>query len=164
MPYSKTSGAKEIPPPSTARTWVAVFDGGRGAVFKNAGFDDAPSLELVFSLENENKANHELGRDKPGQVIIPGKGRAGLERVELHERREADFMNLLVDRIEESARAFDRIVLLAPSQGVRRFRERASQARSKLAGVRIGDYAHSRMERIEEAFKQAIAAKSRSTI
>lgn len=158
MAYSDSVPRGDVPPATTARTFVAVLDGGRAAVFHNVGFDDAPTLHAVWTLDNEKRKASELGRDKPGRFPIPNAGRAAVRFTDQHDKREVDFVDDVLSRIEDLARRdqFDRLVLLAPAQWIRRFRERAPTARAKLAAIRIGDFAHARLERIEEAFQESM--------
>ncbi len=144
--------------PITETTWVAVFDGGRSAVFENMGFDDAPNLRHVFGGSNENPAAHEQGSDRAGRFSSPNGGRAATEITNFHDQREAEFVDALAAEIENCARQgkFDRLVLIAPAGLTRRLRERAPEASSRIVGERAGDFAHTPMDKIERAFKEAV--------
>lgn len=144
--------------PITATTWVAVFDGGRSAVFENEGFDDAPNLRRLFGRTDDNPRAHEQGSDRAGRYATPTGGRAATEITDFHDQREGQFVDALADEIESAARLgkFDRLVLIAPARLARRVRERAPQAAGKVVGERAGDFAHMPIEQIERAFKEAV--------
>jgi protein required for attachment to host cells len=166
MAYSESAYRGDMPPATTARTFVAVLDGGRAAVFHNDGFDAAPALRSVVTLENDNKKARELGRDKPGRFATPNAGRTTAAFTDHHDKRELEFVDGVLSRLEDLARRdqFDRLVLLASAQWIRRFRERAPTARAKLVAIRIGDFAHARVERIEEAFREAMRPTPSSSV
>lgn len=164
MAYSDIVRNSDVQPATTARTWIAVLDGGRAAIFRNEGFDDAPAVSAVLTMENEKSG--EIGRDKPGRSNTPDGGRTAAPFTDQDDKRELAFVDKTLAQIEALARGgrFDRLVLLAPAQWIRRFRELAPTARAKLVAIRIGDFAHARVERIEEAFKQAMQPTPRSTM
>lgn len=162
--------SKAVPPErnshtleSEARTWIAVFDGGRAVVFHNTGFDDAPSLRLVFGMENDAAKSSELGADRPGRYPTPDGGRTVVPFTNLHEKQELAFIEALARRVNDHARRnqFDRLLLVAPAACIRRFREKAPEAYAKQVIFRFGDFAHCSVDRIETLFKETLAASKR---
>ncbi|MEX0644956.1 MAG: host attachment protein [Parvularculaceae bacterium] len=160
----KTSPEKARRTPDLdARTWMAVFDGGRAVVFQNTGFDDAPSLRLVFGMENDSAKSSELGDDRPGRFQTPGGGRTAVPFTDLHDKQEGAFTEELARRVNDHAKRnqFDRLVIAAPAACIRRFRERAPEAYLKHVALRAGDFVHCPVDRIEDLFKELLAASKR---
>jgi len=147
--------------PITETTWVAVFDGGRAAVFENDGFDDAPNLRYVSGAQNDNPSTAEQGSDKPGRQRGPGGRREAMGQTDFHALEAERFVDVFAAEIEAAAGAgkFDRLILIAPARQIARFRAQAPQARGRIAGERAGDFAHAPMEEIERAFREALPGK-----
>jgi protein required for attachment to host cells len=163
------------------KTWVAVFDGGRASAFENEGFDDAPNLRFVFGSENDNPRSHDQGDDKAGRFGSPRGGhavakgggasaagptprgahggRSSVSSSDPHDKQEMRFVDDFLAEIEAAAATgrFDRLVAIAPGRLLSRLREKAPKATAKLVGSHAGDFAHAPVNKIERAFRDALA-------
>jgi protein required for attachment to host cells len=148
--------------PITQKTWVAVFDGGRAAVFENEGFDDAPNLRFVFGPSNDNPPTHEQGTDKPGRYPTPMGGRAAVENTDLHAQAEQRFVEALAKEVDAAAAGgrFDRLVVIAPSTLLPRFREHAPRASERIVAERAGDFVRAPTDTIERVFREAVSGRA----
>jgi len=142
-----------------ARTWVAVFDGGKGAVFENEGFDDAPCLRLVFARRGDHAAA-DRGDDPRGRFLTPNGGRTACGAPDRTAQRELIFVQNFLCTLEARAREddFDRLVLIAPARWLPLVRAHAPETQARLAAFRDRDLAGATVQRIEAAFQEAVAA------
>ncbi|MGE0408913.1 MAG: host attachment protein [Amphiplicatus sp.] len=134
------------------RIWVAVFDGARAVVYQNDDADDAPALRPLFGVKRSviERSGAEARADARIGNIIPF--------TDIDSRAEAEFIRDFARRVEDHARRghFERLVVIAPGECVRRFRDNAPAAHAKLMAVRIGDYVRRDVDSVAEAFKEAV--------
>jgi hypothetical protein len=103
------------------------------------------------------------GRSPESEAHTPNGGRTAVSSTDLHEAEEFAFVDELARRVNDHARRsqFDRLVLIAPAACIRRFRQHAPEAYEKHIVFRFGDFAHCKVERLEELFKETLAASER---
>src|SRR3954469_364542 len=100
------------------RTWILVADGGGARILEALG--KGHGLHAISGSESraENAPSHELGRERPGRVHESvGTTRHAIEpRRDPHKALETLFADQLATMLGKyaAARAFDRLVILAP--------------------------------------------------
>lgn len=112
------------------RTWILVADGACArflALAEGRGIAKAiPGLEM----RHHAPSTRDLGRSKPARVIESvGSAKHGIEpRFDLHEREEADFLKMVMQKTEEALQKseFDRLVMVAPPRALGILRSLAS--------------------------------------
>jgi protein required for attachment to host cells len=148
--------------PITETTWLAVFDGGRAAVFANEGFADAPNLRFVFGAQSDGAPTRARGTDKPGRYPTPAGGRAAVDNIDRHKAAELRFVDDLAKTLDKAAaeKRFERLVVIAPAKLIARFRTHATVAAARVVAELAGDFVHAPIEKIEQAFRKATARRS----
>jgi len=143
-------------------TWLLVMDGKKALAFRNDGFDDAPNLKLVFEHTHTDAPNRDLRADRAGRTPDGlGPGASSTQEPDSHTLAEVDFAARIAGELGSSLRAgrFDRLVLLADPASLGHLREALNaDVRSRVAAEKPGDHVHQPMEKIDAAFKAALAA------
>jgi protein required for attachment to host cells len=101
-----------------AVTWIVVADGARARIVRQTGvgrpLEAVPGQEF---LNPERGPTRELGTDKPGRSFDSRGGqRHSMEEVDWHRFEKKKFAKTIAERLDQAAeaRAFDRLVLVAP--------------------------------------------------
>jgi protein required for attachment to host cells len=147
--------------PITETTWLAVFDGGCAAVFVNEGFADAPNLRFVFGAQNDGAPTRARGSDKPGRYPTPTGARTAVDNVDQHQEAELRFVDDLARTLDKAAteKRFERLVVIAPARLIARFRAHSADAAPRIVAELAGDFVQAPIEKIERAFRTAVAVR-----
>jgi protein required for attachment to host cells len=101
-------------------TWVAVADGEKALLLRNADVDAHPLLRLVSAEEIDNPPTREqvtdaAGRNNDGRA--GGVRRSAFEETDFHRLAKEEFAHAFADRLNRAARrnAFDRLIVIAPA-------------------------------------------------
>lgn len=144
------------------KTWVLVADGSRARVLENLG-PGKGLHQLPHSTESWLLApSHELGTDQPGRVFnSTGNVRHALEATtDAHREQKRAFAQHLVKELDArfAAKAFDRLVLVAPPAMLGDLRDALPAELSKsVAGSVPKDLTHVPLEGVEEAVGEVLA-------
>lgn len=112
-------------------TWIAVADGARALILRNAGDADYPRLEVIETASAESVPTRAMATDRPGRrpdhrgFGSGGKGpRSALEATDWHRVAETEFATSLAHRLLELADRgrFARLVLVADPRSMAQIR------------------------------------------
>ena len=105
-------------PRKTIRTWVVIADAARARVFETRGRGTGLTAVEDMTLDAELAPSREIGTDRPGRSFESvGSTRHAMEgSSDPHRERKRQFARRIVDAVEarQTARSFDRLVLVAP--------------------------------------------------
>lgn len=108
--------------------WIVIADGNQARIFENNGV--GKGLRQIDHVEQTPKSATEIMADKPGRSFSSvGQGRSAMEPpTDPVQKREADFMRALAERLDDGARdgAFDRLVLAAAPRALGDIRQALS--------------------------------------
>jgi protein required for attachment to host cells len=120
--------------------WVVVCDGAKALVLENAGDAQDPNLKTREVYEQDDKATHELGADRPGRLnsSLPN-SKSAVEQTDWHERAERAFLENLAKRLDAqiSAGEVKSIVLCASPRALGVLRQAYSPALKQAVRVEI---------------------------
>jgi protein required for attachment to host cells len=146
--------------PSSHRkqVWAAVFDGGRAFLYRiaHAG-ETGPGLDPVDAMSHDDAPSRELDRDKPGRTRTPAGGRAAMEPDDSHQRAEDAFVRRFAEETARRGAAghFDSLIVLAPAETARLFRETLGPEAARISAERHGDFVNHPKLELEKAIAEA---------
>lgn len=122
-----------------SRTWIVVADGAKARVLEGPGHGGAFKPVDDLSFASHAPASRDIDSERPGRTFnSTGKLRHAIEpRVDAHERREAEFLKSVADRLEQALRrkAYDDLVLAAPPRALGILRKQlSSEVQRRLRG------------------------------
>jgi protein required for attachment to host cells len=128
------------------RTWIVAADGAHAKFLDFAGRKSGARTVAGHIYAQQAKPTRDLGRDRPARVAeSKGPARHAIEpRVDLHERQEEIFLQMVVRRLLEAfdADAFDNLVLIAPPKALGILRKLLpDRIKSKVTSEIDNDYA-----------------------
>lgn len=110
--------------------WIVIADGNQARIFENSGV--GKGLRQIDHVEQTPKTAAEIMADRPGRAYSSvGHGRSAMEPpTDPVQKREADFMRALAEKLDAGARAgaFDRLVLAAAPKALGDLRQSLSEA------------------------------------
>lgn len=148
-----------MPKPTT--TWFLIADGARARIVaEEAGQDVHPVFRHVFAAPTR-APGRAAASDRPGRSFdSAGYGRHAMEPEEdWHTRTERNFARMLAEELENgaNARAFDRLILVAPPRMLGQLREALGKnAAARLAGEIGKDLTHIDDKHIGERLHEAM--------
>lgn len=100
-------------------TWVAVADGEKAIILRNADTDTRPDLRVLEVSEIDNPPNRAQSADRAGRMNdgkAGGVRKSAFDATDFHHRAESQFARSLAARLNKAAQqnAFDRLVVIAP--------------------------------------------------
>ena len=126
----------------TTMEWALVADGGRARLFERRLPAGPWHERIADAIEAANPPSRELGTDRPGRVQESATtARHAVEpRTDPHRAAKAAFAGRLAARLEATASAFERLLLVAPPAFLGELRTALGPAAGrKLAGSRDRD-------------------------
>jgi protein required for attachment to host cells len=97
-------------------TLVLAMDGGRMALYRNAGRGLGCSLELLCEQERKLAATADLGSDRPGRSFSSTTGRrSAVAQTDWHQQGENSFTEVAILTLEAKARDSNcPVIVIAP--------------------------------------------------
>lgn len=120
-----------------AVTWIVVADGARAQIVRQAGvgaaLEPVPGQEFINPSQERTR---DLGTDRPGRSADSGGNRHGMKETDWHQQGKRRFARTIAERLERraEAKAFDRLVLVAPPETLGELRANLG----KHASARLG--------------------------
>lgn len=142
------------------KTWIVVADGARSAVYVNNG--RGTGLQELSRSESEagRIPTRDLGAGKPGRGFAPGDARHAFDDpVDWHRQEKRIFAREVVEAINSAAerKAFDRLIVAAPSKIMSEFRSNLSQrAKKRLKAEITKDLTNTPMIELPAYFKDFV--------
>ena len=97
--------------------WVLVGDGEKAMLFRNAGDQDFPNLEVIDLFEHESPPTREQGTDQPGRMVdATGPHKSAMEETDWHRLEKERFAKDVADALYKKAHRghFERLFIVAP--------------------------------------------------
>jgi protein required for attachment to host cells len=135
----------------TTMEWALVADGGRARLFERRLPAGPWHERIADAIEAANPPSRELGTDRPGRVQESATtARHAVEpRTDPHRAAKAAFAGRLAARLEATASAFERLLLVAPPPFLGDLRASLGKvARGKLHGTLDKDLTHAPLAEI----------------
>ncbi|MEE2525789.1 host attachment family protein [Hyphobacterium sp. HN65] len=140
--------------------WVAVMDGAKALIYRNAGDAEYPVLKLVEAFKHEGEASHDIGSDRPGRMADQAKHRSALDEGDPHGEAEAAFLAGAMEALNAAAKKgdFDRLLIYAskPALGVIRPHFSAELGERLLDSIAL-DITHEPVDQIEKRVHAALS-------
>lgn len=146
-----------------ATIWIAIFDGGRALLFRRGGEGDAP-LSPIETRQHDNPPSRRQGRERGGRFHTPAGGRSAAETPDHHTRAEHAFVDTLARDLDRHAEAgeYDKLIVMAPADLLRRFREKAPHAAGRTLASDSGDFTRLPKKTLEAKVDALIAEGRRA--
>ncbi|MEO1014016.1 MAG: host attachment family protein [Pseudomonadota bacterium] len=141
--------------------WIAVADGEKALIFRNADTADSPLLKVVRKEEIDNPPNRKQGAGPAGRFQDPGAGGAQRSAVEETDWRRFEKQRFAQDFADALSRAalrddYDELVVFAPAATLGVMREALGEAaKSRLLFAIDSDLTNHPVEEIEARVKDA---------
>ncbi|MBU0555762.1 MAG: host attachment family protein [Alphaproteobacteria bacterium] len=119
---------------------VMVVDGGKMLLFRNAGDEEFPNLQVEEAVEQNNPSDAEQGTDRPGRSFAGAAGsqeRSAMSETDFHQQAEDRFAAEAVDLLNRRAMAgeFDQLVIVAAPNTLGEMRQHYHKTlKDRLAG------------------------------
>lgn len=123
-----------------AGAWVAVCDGAKALLLRNAGGGRRLNLTVHETLTQPNAADRELGTDKPGRAHQADRtSGSAVEETSWHEQAEAEFLKQVAGKLDDLVRvhAAKSIVLIAPPRALGMLRPALGAAASAAVTAEV---------------------------
>lgn len=144
---------------------VLVADGRKMLLFRNAGDEQYPDLQVLAHDEKQVPAREDMGRDEPGVTFSGSKGsgavgnapgannRSGYEENDFHQLEEdrfaADCAEML--RMRALANDFKQLIVVAPPRALGELRKHYhKEVEARLLGEIAKDVTHRPTDEIEQ--------------
>lgn len=143
------------------KTWILVADGSRARVLLSEGWGSGLTPVEGKSFEIHIPPTRELGAEKPGRGYSPSQGRpfAVETRADWHRQAKENFLKSMADVLKEGAkaRAFDRLVLVAPPQALGDLRAALAGRVQKMVVAEINkDLTHLSLKDLEKHLVEVV--------
>jgi protein required for attachment to host cells len=139
--------------------WVAVMDGAKALIYRNAGDAEYPVLKLVEAMTHADAASHEIGADRPGRMPDHGDHRSALDEGDPHASAEAAFLAGAMEKLNAAAKKgeFDQLLIYASKTALGVVRPHYSpELAERLLESFALDITHEPVDRIEQRVHAAI--------
>ncbi|HZG09211.1 MAG TPA: host attachment family protein [Allosphingosinicella sp.] len=119
-------------------SFVVVADGKKMLFFRNEGDAEFPKLQVERKREQENPADADQSRDRPGRTFDSGgPGRSAYEETDFHQLEEDRFAHETAEMLKKRAlrNDFDQLIIVAPPRTLGELRKHYhKEVEKRLAG------------------------------
>jgi protein required for attachment to host cells len=134
--------------------FVVVADGKKMLFFRNEGDAEFPKLEIERKREQDNPADRDQSRDKPGRTFDAsgGAGRSAYEEIDFHQLEEDRFAHETAELLKKRAlrNDFDQLIIVAPPRTLGELRKHYhKEVEKRLAGEVAKDLTGHPVDEIE---------------
>jgi protein required for attachment to host cells len=140
------------------KTWIAVADGAHARILLHASPEGGTKTIPKEIYADHAEFTHELGDERPGRTFNSvGNTRHAVEpHVDLHERREEEFLQKFALHINDSFAkdAFDQLIIVTPPRALGILRKNLSDQIRKHIIAEIG---HDLAQRPDHEIAAAVA-------
>lgn len=143
------------------KTWILVADGARARVLVSEGWGSGLTPVEGKSFEVHIPPTRELGAEKPSRGYSPSHGQpfAVETHADWHRQAKEKFLKSMADVLKEGAkaRAFDRLVLVAPPQALGDLRAALAGKIEKMVVAEINkDLTHLSLRDLEKHLAEVV--------
>lgn len=135
---------------------VMVVDGGKMLLFRNAGDDAYPKLEVEQAMEQNNPPDREQASDAPARNQT-GLARGSVEQTDFHDLNEERFATEAAALLNKRALAneFEQLIIVASPQTLGQMRKHYhKELQSRLVGEVAKDLTGHPVPDIEQAIQK----------
>lgn len=143
------------------KTWILVADGSRARVLLSEGWGSGLTPVEGKSFEVHIPPTRELGTEKPGRGFSSAHGRpfAVETRTDWHRQAKENFLKSLAEVLKEGAeaRAYERLVLVAPPQALGDLRAAIAAKVEKMVIAEVNkDLTHLSLKDLEKQLAEVV--------